>query len=416
MFHDVNPTILPRIAKQTDSKILVVVLDGLGGVISPDAPTALERARRPNLDAWAAEGALGRYVPIAPGITPGSGPGHFSIFGYDPLGLEVGRGVLETLGLGIDVAPGDVTARANFATAGPAGLLTDRRAGRIPTEEATPIARALNAAVPSIEDVRVEIHPGLQHRFALVLRGSGLSDAVSDTDPQSEGVVPLAPTALTPSAAKTARVTAQFLARAHSFLRSQSKANSVLLRGFSGRPSSSQMPTLAERAKLRPVAVAAYPAYLGVARLLGMDVAPGVSPKSTIADEVTALERAWTQTAKPYDFYFLHVKGTDSAGEDGDEARKAQVIEAFDREVPRLRALRPDVVLVTGDHSTPGPLAAHSWHSVPFLLHGRWVEPDAQTEFHERACASGRFGGFFPALSLMPVVLACAGKLAKFGA
>jgi 2,3-bisphosphoglycerate-independent phosphoglycerate mutase len=410
MFHDVNPAILPRIARQTDSKILVVVLDGLGGVISPEATTALERSSHPNLDAWATESALGRYVPIAPGITPGSGPGHFSIFGYDPLGLEVGRGVLETLGLGIDVAPGDVTARANFATAGPGGLLVDRRAGRIPTDEATPLAKALNAAIPSIEDVRVEIHPGLQHRFALVLRGPGLADAVADTDPQKEGVAAFEPRALTAEATKTARVADQFAQRANAFLRGQAKANTVLLRGFSGRPA---MPTLSERAKLRPVAVAAYPAYLGVARLLGMDVAAGVSPKSTIADEVEALEREF---AKSYDFYFLHIKGTDSAGEDGDEARKAKVVEEFDREVPRLRALRPDVTLITGDHSTPGPLAAHSWHSVPFLLSGRWVEPDAQTRFDERACAAGRFGGFFPALSLMPVVLACAGKLAKFGA
>jgi 2,3-bisphosphoglycerate-independent phosphoglycerate mutase len=266
--------------------------------------------------------------------------------------------------------------------------------------------------VPSIEDVRVEVHPGLQHRFALLLSGPGLSDAVSDTDPQKEGVAALEPTALTPAAAKTARVTAQFLVRATRFLAAQAKANTVLLRGFSGRPA---MPTLAERARLRPLAVAAYPAYLGVARLLGMDVAPGVSPKSTIADEVTALEQAW-KGAPAHDFFFLHVKGTDSAGEDGDEDRKARVIEEFDREVPRLRALAPDVTLITGDHSTPGPLAAHSWHSVPFLMAGPWVEPDGSKRFDERACGAGRFGGHFPALSLMPLLLANAGKLAKFGA
>lgn len=410
MWHDVNPAVLPRIARQTDSRILVVVLDGLGGAVGAGGPTALERAAHPNLDRLALEGALGRWIPIAPGITPGSGPGHFALFGYDPLALEVGRGVLETVGLGVAVATGDVAARANFATAGADGRLTDRRAGRIPTEEASPIARALGAAVTRIEDVAVEVHPGLQHRFALVLRGPGLDDRVSDTDPQREGVPASAPVALHPAARKTARVIAEFLRRAGEFLREQPKANAVLLRGVSGRPA---LATLQERARLRPVAVAAYPAYLGVARLLGMDVAPGVSPKSTIADEVTALERVW---AKPYDFHFLHVKGTDSAGEDGDEERKAKVIEEFDREVPRLSALRPDVVLVTGDHSTPGPMKGHSWHSVPFLLHGRWVEPDAATRFDEPSCAAGRFGGFFPALSLMPVVLACAGKLSKFGA
>ena len=410
MFHDVNPHVLPRIARRTDSKILVVVMDGLGGAIGAGGPTALERAAHPNLDALAKAGALGRYVPIAPGITPGSGPGHFALFGYDPLALEVGRGVLETVGLGVDVHPGDVTARANFATVDAQGRLTDRRAGRIPTEEAAPLARALAAAVGRIEDVAVEIHPGLQHRFALVLRGPGLDERVGDTDPQREGVPASAPAALHPAAEKTARVIAEFVRRASAFLRPQTKANAVLLRGVSGRPA---LPTLPERARLRPVAIAAYPAYLGVARLLGMDVAPGVTPKSTIADEVTALERAWTGA---YDFFFLHVKGTDSAGEDGDEARKAKVIEEFDREVPRIVALKPDVILVTGDHSTPGPMKGHSWHSVPFLLHGAWVEPDATTRFDEPSCAVGRFGGFFPALSLMPVVLACAGKLGKFGA
>ena len=410
MFHDVNPTLVPRLARRTETRILFVVMDGLGGALGVDGQTALERASHPNLDRWATEGALGRYVPIAPGITPGSGPGHFGLFGYDPLGVEVGRGVLETLGLGVPVAPGDVTARANFATAGPDGRLTDRRAGRIPTTEASLLAKALGRAVPRIEDVAIEIHPGLEHRFALVLRGPGLSDAVSDTDPQREGVAPLDPLPQAPAAEKTARLTSEWLRRAKEFLRTQARANAVLLRGFSGRPS---LPTLADRARLTPVAIAAYPAYLGVARVLGMDVEPGVSPKSTIADEVSALERAWT---KAYDFFFLHVKPTDAAGEDGDEARKARVIEEFDREVPRIAALRPDVVLVTGDHSTPGPMKGHSWHSVPFLLRGRWVEPDAQTRFDEAACAAGRFGGFFPALSLMPVALACAGKLSKFGA
>lgn len=409
MFHDVNPSLLPRIARTTDTKVLFVVLDGLGGCIG-GVPTALERAKHPHLDRWARAGALGRWIPIAPGVTPGSGPGHFALFGYDPVTTEVGRGVLETMGLGVAVAPGDVTARANFATAGADGRLTDRRAGRIPTDEAAPLAKALGAAVPAIGDVRIEIHPGLQHRFALVLRGPDLHDAVSDTDPQQEGVTPLEPKALDAASQKTARVTAEFLAKAATFLAGQAKANTVLLRGFSGRPG---LPTLRERARLRPVAIAAYPAYLGVARILGMDVAPGVSPRSTIADEVSVLEREWKN---PYDFYFLHVKATDSAGEDGDEDRKARVIEEFDREVPRIAALAPDVIVVTGDHSTPGPLKAHSWHGVPFLMTGPWVEPDDQTRFDERACAAGRFGGWFPALSILPTALAGAGKLAKFGA
>jgi 2,3-bisphosphoglycerate-independent phosphoglycerate mutase len=410
VFHDVNPTLLPRLSRKTESRILVVVLDGLGGALGT-GPTALERSAHPNLDRLAASGALGRYVPIAPGITPGSGPGHFALFGYDPLTTEVGRGVLEALGVGIDVRPGDVAARANFATVGPDGRLTDRRAGRLPTEEAAPLARSLGEATPRIEDVAVSVHPGLQHRFVVVLRGPGLSDAVADTDPQREGLAPLAPAALDPRAEKTSRVASAFLARAAERLRGRERGNAVLLRGFSGRPA---LPTLAERARLTPCVVAAYPAYLGVARVLGMEVAEGVGPKSTIAEEVSTVEREWAKGR--HDFVFLHVKPTDAAGEDGDEERKARVIEEFDREVPRLAALRPDVLLVTGDHSTPGPMKGHSWHSVPFLLHGAWVEPDAETRFDEAACGRGRFGGHFPALSLMPVVLACAGKLGKFGA
>lgn len=404
-----NPTLLPRLARATPSKILFVVLDGLGGAVGHE-PTALERAHHPHLDDLARRSALGRYVPVADGVTPGSGPGHLSIFGHDPLDVEVGRGLLETLGVGVDVRAGDVCARGNFCTLDAQGLLTDRRAGRIPTEESRPLAELLRTRLTRIEDVAVEVNAGLQYRFSVVFRGPGLSDRVEDTDPQVTGVAPLEARAIDAASAKMARIANRFVAEARALLGGRARANATMLRGFSARP---PLPTLKEMARLSALAVAAYPAYRGVARLLGMDLAPGVEPTSSIADEVTALERAW---GGPYDFFFLHVKGTDSAGEDGDEAKKAKVIEAFDAEVPRLLALKPDVVLVTGDHSTPGPMAGHSWHPVPFLLFGPWCEPDGLPRFEERCCRRGALGNAVPGPALLRYALSNAGKLAKFGA
>lgn len=404
-----NPSLLPRLARVTPSRILFVVLDGLGGAIGSE-PTALERAHHPHLDALAQRSALGRYVPVADGVTPGSGPGHLSLFGHDPLDVEVGRGLLETLGVGVDVAPGDVCARGNFCTLDAQGLLADRRAGRIPTEASRPLAALLRQKIARLEDVQVEVNAGLQYRFSVVFRGPGLADRVADTDPQVTGVAPLAARAGDAASAKMARLADAFVSQARALLGSRTQANGVMLRGFSARP---PLATLHELARLTPCAVAAYPAYRGVARLLGMELVPGVEPTSTIADEVTALERAWKGRC---DFYFLHVKGTDSAGEDGDEARKAQVIEAFDAEVPRLLALKPDVVLITGDHSTPGPMAGHSWHPVPFLLFGPWCEPDGLPRFDERSCRRGALGSSVPGPSLLRLALSNAGKLAKFGA
>jgi 2,3-bisphosphoglycerate-independent phosphoglycerate mutase len=324
--------------------------------------------------------------------------------------VDVGRGLLEALGVGAEVGPGDVAARGNYCTLDAAGRLVDRRAGRIATEESRPITASLGAALRAVEDVKVEVHAGLQHRFSCVFRGPGLSSRVADTDPQDVGVPPLPPRPLDPSAAKTARVAEALVAAARRVLGKRDRANAVLLRGFSGRPT---LPTLAELARLRACAVAAYPAYRGVARLLGMEIVDGVGPTSTIADEVGALENAWT---RGFDFFFLHVKGTDSAGEDGDEARKAGVIEAFDKELPRLRALRPDALVITGDHSTPGPMAGHSWHAVPSLVWGPWCEPDGLSPFDEAQCRRGSLGSSLPATALLRLALANAGKLAKYGA
>lgn len=409
--HDahLNQTLLPQIARQTDSRIVFIVLDGVGGVLGSE-PTALQRSAHPHLDELARESALGRHHPVGWGITPGSGPGHFSIFGYDPVALDVGRGLLEALGVGVEVRPGDVCARGNYCTLDAEGKLLDRRAGRIATELASPLTASLNEAIDTLEGAEIEVHHGLQYRFALVMRGEDLQGAVADTDPQQIGVAPLDAKALDAGSNQTAVVANAFIARAQELLGDRDVANSVLLRGFSGRP---PIPTLGEMARLRPAAIAAYPAYRGVARLLGMDIIDGVGPTSTIADEVDALERVWDDG---HDFFFLHVKGTDSAGEDGDVDRKAAVIEAFDKELPRIRALNPDAILVTGDHSTPGPMAAHSWHPVPTLLWGPWCEPDGVAVYDEVSCHAGRLGEGIPAPALLRLLMASAGKLAKFGA
>lgn len=404
-----NADLLPPLARKTGSRILFVVLDGLGGVIGAQ-PTALQQSAHPHLDELAAESALGRCVVIADGITPGSGPGHFAVFGYDPLGVDAGRGLLEALGLGVDVRPGDIAVRGNYCTLDPEGRVLDRRAGRIATERSRPLAALLNEAASGFEDVRVEVHPGLQHRFAAVFRGPGLAPHVADTDPQRTGVAPFPARVLETLSQKTARVADAFVAAARKALREREGANGVLLRGFSGRPG---IRTLQEMTGLSACAVAAYPAYRGVARLLGMDVREDVEPTASVADQVGVVERVW---GDGHDFVFLHVKGTDSAGEDGDEHRKAAVIDEFDAELPRLRALGPDVIVVTGDHATPGPLAAHSWHPVPALLWGPWCEPDMETRFEEEACHRGRLGPRFPTTALMRLALANAGKLDKYGA
>jgi 2,3-bisphosphoglycerate-independent phosphoglycerate mutase len=404
-----NKTLLPQIARRTDSRIVFIVLDGLGGVLG-EAPTALQASKHPNLDALASRSALGRHIAVAHGVTGGSGPGHFAIFGYDPLGLDVGRGLLEALGVGVDVRPGDVAIRGNYCTVDDQGILVDRRAGRIPTDQSAALTAMLATAMEQIEGARVEMHPGLQHRFAAVLRGTDLGADVADTDPQVKGVPPLLARARHARSGKTARIANAIVERAREVLGDRDVANSILLRGFSSRP---DVLTLAELALLRPCAIAAYPAYRGVAAILGMDLIDGVGPTSSIADEVDALERVWNDG---YDFFFLHVEATDSAGVDGDEERKGRVIEDFDAQLARIVALEPDVIVVTGEHSTPGPLAGHSWHPVPLLISGPWTESKGAARFDEVSCHEGRLGCAFPAPAILRMAMAQAGKLAKYGA
>ena len=405
----INFTVLPRLARKTPTRILFLVMDGLGGCLGK-GPTALQASKHPNLDALAARSALGRTIQVLDGITPGSGPGHLALFGYDPLTVDVGRGLLEALGVGADVGPGGVAIRGNLCTVDAEGRVVDRRAGRIPTSQARPLIRQLAEAIPAIDDVMVEFHAGLQHRFAVVLRGPELGPDVDDTDSGEIGRPILSAYARNGAAARTASIADQITRLAQETLAGREVANAVLLRGFAARP---EILSYRELAKLSGVAIAAYPAYRGVARLLGMHIVDTIEPGCPVRDEVDALTDVW---GDDYDFYFLHVKGTDSAGEDGDLARKAQVIEEVDEQLPRLLALEPDVIVVTGDHATPAPLRAHSWHGVPTILHGPWCEPDAETTFDEEACQRGRLGARLPATALLRLALANAGKLVKYGA
>lgn len=400
--------LLSRLAQPGTTKIVLLVLDGVGDLATPAQPlTALQKARTPHLDALAARSSLGRIVPVATGITPGSGPGHLALFGYDPREpqFDIGRGILEALGLGLDLQPGDVAARGNFATADAAGNLIDRRAGRIPTAECVRVCEKLNHALEAITDAQVRVVAGEAHRFVLLLSGAGLEAALDDTDPQQLGVPPLAARETAPAGAKAAELVRRAVALMEGAIADEPKANRVLLRGFSQLPHLPQLPALY---RLRCGAFAGYPLYRGVASACGMDVVPCGKRIGEILDRVA--ER-WSD----FDLFFLHVKQTDQAGEDGNLDAKAAAIEEVDALLPRLLALAPDVVAVTGDHSTPAPMAAHSFHPVPVLLASPLAFIDETTAFDEQQAIHGHLGTF-PSRELMGLLLAHAGRLEKFGA
>ena len=396
--------ILKEVTVKTPSKIVLLVIDGVGG-IPVEGRTELEAAHRPNLDRLASEGICGLTDPVYPGITPGSGPGHLALFGYDPLRYEIGRGVLEALGIGMELAPGEVVARANFATLDQEGLVLDRRAGRIPTERNEELCRRLQREIQEVEGVRVEIRPGREHRFVVKFSGEGLDDRIADTDPQKEGLPPRPPSALAPEAERTAKVVEAFLQRAHQVLKGEEPANGVLMRGFSRLP---DIPSMEELFKLTPACIASYPMYRGLAKLVGMEV---LEVGETIAEEFAALKRHF----QDFDFFYLHVKKTDSFGEDGNFSAKVQVIEEVDRHIPQLLELEPEVIVVTADHSTPSALKGHSWHPNPFLLRSPYERRDDVDRFTEAACARGALGRF-RAVEAMTMMLAAALKMKKFGA
>ncbi len=388
----------------SETKIVLLVIDGLGGLPLPETGrTELETARCPNLDRLAGDGICGLADPVALGITPGSGPGHMALFGYDPVACNLGRGVLEAAGVDFDLRPQDVAARGNFATIDADGNITDRRAGRISTERSAELCGLLDGTV--IEDVTVIVQPVKEHRLLAVFRGEGLVPEISDTDPQQTGVPPRETTPLRPEAEKLARVVNSFLRRAGEVLAGHHPANMALLRGFASHP---DLPRMGDIYRLNPAAIAAYPMYRGLARLVGMEI---LDAGTSIQDEFEQLKRNYDR----YNYFFVHVKGTDSAGEDGDFARKARVIEEVDSALPAITSLQPDVLVVTGDHSTPALLASHSWHPVPALLSSRWCRPDRVQEFSETACVNGGLGRF-PTRQLMLLAMAHALKLQKFGA
>lgn len=395
---------LRSLVRGSASKILLVVVDGLGGMADERHGTELEEARTPNLDRLAAEGVTGLLEPVGPGITPGSGPGHLALFGYDPLAFELGRGALSAAGLGFDLAPGDVAARGNLCTLDEAGNVVDRRAGRIPDGEARAIVERLGREV-RVEGVRVFFRHERQHRLLVVLRGEGLDPGVTDTDPQTEGVPPLPPRPMRPEARRTAELVAAVVAEARRVLADEPRANALLLRGFDTHRELLPFP---ERTGLRACAAAVYPMYRGVAKLLGFEV---LGEPADLGGQVALLREAWSR----FDFFFLHHKDADSAGEDGDRARKIAAIEALDAAIPDLLALGPDVVAVTGDHATPSQMASHSWHPVPVLVRGPRCGRDEVERFGERWCRAGGLG-LRRSTDLLPILLANAGRLAKYGA
>jgi 2,3-bisphosphoglycerate-independent phosphoglycerate mutase len=398
--------VIDQLTIEEPSKIVFLIMDGLGGMQFPGKQgTELEAAHTPNLDALAREGTTGMIVPVSYGITPGSGPAHFALFGYDPLEANIGRGVLEAAGIGFPLTDRDVAVRGNFVTLDADGNIVDRRAGRIASELSTQVCERLQRDISRIDDIEVIIRPVKEHRFLLVLRGRGLSGEIADTDPQETGVPPLEPRPLTPEAAHTAEVVKTFVERARQVLKDEKQANGVTLRGFAKhRPYKSML----ERFKLRSLAIANYPMYRGVAFLIGMDLNPITADVPTQFD---ALEESWDK----YDFFFLHVKYTDARGEDGDFDAKVKVIEEVDALVPRITALKPEVLVVTGDHSTPAAMRSHSWHPVPVLLHAATCRRDGSEAFGESTCLRGGLG-IFPSRHLMALALAHAGRLKKFGA
>ena len=392
------------LTQPADSRIVLAVVDGLGGCADRRRGTELEEAATPNLDRLAAEGVVGLLEPVAPGVTPGSGPGHLALFGYDPAEYELGRGALSAAGLDIELHPGDVAARGNLATLDEEGRVVDRRAGRIADDEAAEVVRSLNDGL-DIDGVEVTLVHEAQHRVLLVLRGAGLDPRVSETDPQATGVPPRPPLALVPQAERTAGAVAEVDHQVRRLLADDPRAGCVLLRGFGTHR---QLPSLQVRHGLTPAAITVYPMYRGLARLAGMEV---LGRPANLEDQMELLRDHWSD----FDFFFVHHKAPDTAGEDGDFDAKVAAIEAFDGVVPQLVDLAPDVLVVTGDHSTPSGMAGHSWHPVPVVLWGEGSGHDDVDRFGERWCATGLMGRR-PSKDLMPILLASAGRLAKYGA
>jgi len=398
---------LKDLIQKNESKIVMIVLDGLGG-LPINGKTELEAAKIPNLDSLAKISATGLHIPVSYGITPGSGPAHLGIFGYDPLNYKIGRGVLEALGLGLELRNTDIAIRGNYATV-INGIVQDRRAGRISTELNENLTKTLQKKINKIEDVKIIFSAGMEHRFAIVLRFSKPlpenSDIIRDTDPQKIGKPPLRPIGENPNSKKVAKIAEELIKKAAEILKNQQKANYILLRGFSQVP---HIPSFQDMFGLNPLAIAVYPMYRGLARLIGMDT-PNL--EGDIKEEVKFLK----ENFENYDFFFLHIKKVDSYGEDGNFDAKVKKIEEFDYFLPNILELKPDVLIVTGDHSTPSLMKSHSWHPVPILIYSPYVLGRTSNAFTERECLKGELG-IFPATEILPIALANCGRLKKYGA
>jgi 2,3-bisphosphoglycerate-independent phosphoglycerate mutase len=400
-----NLELIKSISRKSTEKIVLLVIDGLGGLPDPKTGrTELEAARIPNMDALAERGICGLSDPVVPGITPGSGPGHLALFGYDPLKYTIGRGVLEAAGIDLELGEGEVAARGNFCTLDEKGIITDRRAGRISTEKCAELCKLLNGIV--VEGVDIKLYPVREHRFVVIFRSENLQTELTESDPSMIGVAPLEIKPVNTIAKGTATIVNKFIAKAKEILQNHHPANMILLRGFSKKP---QLPTMQEIYKLTPLAITVYPMYRGLARLVGMDIA---RTGTTLEDEFKTLEDNFN---KKYDFFFVHIKWTDTAGEDSAFARKVKIIEQIDAALPGLTALSPDVLVITGDHSTPSVLGGHSWHPVPVLIYSKYCRTDNVEEFSEQAFIAGGLGRI-NATQIMPLAMANALKLTKFGA
>lgn len=403
-----NDNLIDKLTSQNNQKILLLVLDGIGDIPHKNfgKKTPLEYAITPNIDKLAKDSIIGRMIPVLPGVTPGSGPGHLGLFGYDPLQYQIGRGILEAAGLNMDIRDGDIAMRCNFASADDNGVITDRRAGRIPTDKCEELCNLISENIKEIDGVQIIIKPSMQHRFVVVFRGQNLWDMLTDSDPLSEGKRPFEIRALDEKAEFAALIANKFYQEVRRVIKDLKPANSLLMRGYSGKP---KIPSMMERFKLNAVCLASYPMYKGLSKLVGM----------TVIDEagknIEALFHKYNELHNKYDFFFIHVKYTDSSGEDGNFAQKAKIIEEVDKALPILLEKKPNVLCITGDHSTPVAMKAHSWHHVPVMINADYCGADGAMRFTENECNNGGLDTF-ESKYLINYLLANAMKLNKYGA
>ncbi len=400
----VPENVIKKLSVKNDKKIILLVIDGLGG-LEKDGLTELEKANIPNMDRFAKDSACGLLYPVDIGITPGSGPAHLSLFGYDPLKYDIGRGILEALGIDVEVGKNDISCRGNFVTLDSNGIITDRRAGRIPTEKNKELCKKLSDNIKEIDGVKVTIYPGKEHRLVVIFSKEGIGGNVTDTDPQKIGVKPLESKPLDKDSELLANVVNKFTQMVQDILKNEHPANGITLRGITPYP---KIPSMTELFKLTPAAIATYPMYRGLAKLVGMEL---LETGQTIEDEIKTLKENYDK----YDFFYIHIKKTDSYGEDGNFDSKVKILEEVDKYLPEIRNLMPDVFVITGDHSTPAVMKGHSFHPNPVAFYSLLMRKDMVDKFTEYACSQGTLGHMY-SKDLMQLMLASSLKLKKYGA